>query len=916
MPPKKAQRKEPTPEPEPEQAVLTQNHIFLRTNEKWAAVCQYIITFFPAIGVPEFTVQVLEDDMANSTFTIIPKLMHKMLYTTTLDRRINAETWEIYLRKQLVKRDPEMNPMGDDDEPIAWLDLSVEAKLDVFARIIDWPFYNPTRLRQQMNDDDNFARWRAEPIGYDQQRNAYWFIGGERLWRQRSKVPPRNRKAKPKKKKAPKVDVAPLPKRRGRPPKANPSIATNSASASRDSSSGPRRSKRASVIEASSRPAKRRRMVGTRVSSRLHRNDDVDEEWQQIPEEWMPKSDDDSSYSEGEIEEVKGSRSSRRLNPVDTDNDSDLTELSDDDVSKADEEEDGYNEEGSDAGTSDVDTKEATEDDDEGKEEDNQESDAEKPAKAPATTWMSPDDPNWIEWETICVTVEEWKEFVVKFKGSNSTYERQLYRRLTKEYLPYVEDVFAERERLADEKRMQELRAQQEAETYVGRKRSTRLAVIESIKEKQRAEEAAKSDDDTTADRATKQVSERERREQERERRRQERELQELLEIQKAAEDEEKEKITAAQLAAIQEARKAANGTQSNRPVRRSRGAVSYNQSPGGTPPAAERESWELACEICGKKGWNIDDGKVITACEKCGKWQHTECHDKADEQAGVPRRDWKNVEFYCKSCQKRQARKSANEGKPAKAKSTKPAKPANHGQVKQQQQISSAPVPQPSLHPQYHTFSSNGHYPQHRSQPYVPPQGANPNNIQGMPAYVPQPTVSAYGSQYLHSYANPPPASYAHQSSQYSAPAVPQTNGSSQSSTPYGQQPAYPPYGAMQGYRPPPSNPYTAPPSNPYTPPPGQVSNYWAGQGYPYAQPNGPNGTHAPPAPGYPGAPQSLPGQAERQGYGNGGFDAAQLLAMQAHRPSPAQPTSAPMPVSVAVPTHVSANGYGGPSA
>lgn len=52
-----------------------------------------------------------------------------------------------------------MNPMGDDDEPIDWVDLSVESKLDVFSRIIEWPFYNPTRLRQQMNDDDNFARW-------------------------------------------------------------------------------------------------------------------------------------------------------------------------------------------------------------------------------------------------------------------------------------------------------------------------------------------------------------------------------------------------------------------------------------------------------------------------------------------------------------------------------------------------------------------------------------------------------------------------------------------------------------------------------------------------------------------------------------------------------------------------------------
>lgn len=924
MPPRRTQRKETTPEPELEQPVLTPNHHFLRSNVKWAAVCQYIITFFPAISVPDFTVQVLEDDMANSTFTIIPKLMHKMLYTTTLDRRINAETWEIYLRKQLVKRDPEMNPMGDDDEPIDWVDLSVESKLDVFSRIIEWPFYNPTRLRQQMNDDDNFARWRAEPIGHDQQRNAYWFIGGERLWIQRSKEPPRSRKPKPKPKKkkaTPKVDA--LPKRRGRPPKVKPSLTTDSASASRDSSSGPRRrSKRASVVEASSRPAKRRRMLGTRISSRLHRNEELDEEWQQVPEEWLPKSDDDSSYSEGESKkaESKASRSSKRLNPVETDdNDSDLTELSDEAASKVDDEEGDENqEEGSDAEESDGETKEEDgegEGEGEGEEveeEGKEEPDAEKQEKAPATTWMSPDDPNWVEWETICITLEEWKEFVAKFKGSNSTYERQLYRRLTKEFLPYVEEVFEDRKRIAEEKRMQELKVHQDVESYIGRKRSTRLAIIESSKEKQRAEEAAKVEEDTKHGRARrveareqKQVSERERREQERERRRQERELEELLEAQKAAEDEEKEKATAAKLTAIQEARGTSNA---NRPIRKSRAAITYNQSPRGTPPLAERESWELACEICGKKGWNIDDGKVITACERCGKWQHTECHDKADDQAGRPRRDWSKVEFLCKSCQKRKPRKSAGEGNVPKV------KPATNGNSIQQP-TAPPPVPQTRPHPQYHPYT-NGHYAPPPPQLYPqPPQGADPNNLRGMPAYVPQPAAPAYGNQYLHSYPNAQASPYAHQASPYSAAARPMThaNGSSlPGAVPYGQQPVYPTYPPMQGYRPqpPPPHPY---PSQPH----GQTPSYWPGQGYPYAQlPHPPNGVQSQ---GYP-SPGLHPGQPDKPGYGHGAFDAAQLLAMPAHRTPPAQsapaPPPAPMPVSVAIPTHVGANGYAGPTA
>lgn len=62
MPPKRGaqpQRPASTPPPnvvEPEE--LSPNLTYLRTHSKWAAVCQYLITFMPAIGVPDYTVQV------------------------------------------------------------------------------------------------------------------------------------------------------------------------------------------------------------------------------------------------------------------------------------------------------------------------------------------------------------------------------------------------------------------------------------------------------------------------------------------------------------------------------------------------------------------------------------------------------------------------------------------------------------------------------------------------------------------------------------------------------------------------------------------------------------------------------------------------------------------------------------------
>lgn len=75
------------------------------------------------------------------------------------------------------------------------------------------------------------------------------------------------------------------------------------------------------------------------------------------------------------------------------------------------------------------------------------------------------------------------------------------------------------------------------------------------------------------------------------------------------------------------------------------------------------KESWELACEICKVSGWNLvcisyryfsfactdiaqDDDSDVVACEDCGRWQHTACHDLKDAAKGRRSRNWDQVEF------------------------------------------------------------------------------------------------------------------------------------------------------------------------------------------------------------------------------------------------------------------------------
>jgi len=40
-----------------------------------------------------------------------------------------------------------------------------------------------------------------------------------------------------------------------------------------------------------------------------------------------------------------------------------------------------------------------------------------------------------------------------------------------------------------------------------------------------------------------------------------------------------------------------------------------------------------------------------MMSCGRCSKWQHIFCHDRADQTAGRPRRNWDSVDFTCKSC-------------------------------------------------------------------------------------------------------------------------------------------------------------------------------------------------------------------------------------------------------------------------
>ena len=122
-----------------------------------------------------------------------------------------------------------------------------------------------------------------------------------------------------------------------------------------------------------------------------------------------------------------------------------------------------------------------------------------------------------------------------------------------------------------------------------------------------------------------------------------------------------------------------------------------------------EKDEWELDCEVCGRRGKNLDDGTPMMCCEMCGKWHHIQCHDKRDRSLGRPKRDWTRIEFFCQRCLA-----------------------VRHHQQQQQQ-----------AHPQQRTAPATngyGHYQQHYLHGQYQPHPAQ----QATASYPPQPSWQA----------------------------------------------------------------------------------------------------------------------------------------------------------------------------
>ncbi|EIW84183.1 hypothetical protein CONPUDRAFT_163372 [Coniophora puteana RWD-64-598 SS2] len=757
------QQPRPSPPPPPQRLPppppqLSDDVLQLRRHWKWAAFSQFFYTFNQLFGTNDITITDIENDLVHSTSVALPRIMQRLLYTVTQDRKVSLDNWQTSLRKQYAKRDPDANPIGplpsdkstrateslrpseapvkssrapsttasnhgqldgsradDDERPsgrdtsghpkaedqetsmdqpskdikdedtsqiadqtnvdadadeavpeededeeetlVDWLTLPMMVKLESMHIVMEWHFQNPYRLRSLMKDDDETAQWRIEPIGYDSKRNAYWLIGADRLWIQREPPRANHKRKRPTKKdgsskgkSSQQANIA-RPSKRARlesssaapvaststPSRPTRRSAQTSAPASPSTPTG--RSSRAAKARANQKldaqakdlaeyqrlvrsqahakaqpasPSKSNHPTGTRMSARL-RGSSGDVEWQEVPKEWL----DDGGSG------VKGNNTSSLRNEIkklktglesDDDSASELTDLSD--LS----EDGGENSE------------QVSRSEEKGERDEDTEAGAE------------PKEAGFVEWETICVTLEEWEHVADRFAKAAHYSEKALYKVLTQVIVPAV---------TSDLREINQRRRMDEAVSH--RKRSARIAFKESEKEEeqrkvqQRAEEEEKLSRTRRLEaRIKKEEEERQRKENAREQRRREREERE----------ENRARLTEEAAKSRQTGKEKGSGPSQSPAASVLTNGVSSKAESGTRTPG---EDWELDCEICQRRGMNQDDNTPLMCCGSCSRWQHIICHDRRDAHAGRPRRDWDKEDFVCEKCRQSRLAKAAS---------------------------------------------------------------------------------------------------------------------------------------------------------------------------------------------------------------------------------------------------------------
>ncbi|KAB2101602.1 hypothetical protein AG0111_0g10290 [Alternaria gaisen] len=249
------------------------------------------------------------------------------------------------------------------------------------------------------------------------------------------------------------------------------------------------------------------------------------------------------------------------------------------------------------------------------------------------------------KWECICVTLEDYQEYMNSIRKSRDPNEKILYKRLQEDVIPVMEGLAEEQAR----KQARKLKELENLQKLATAKRSSRISSrLEKQKEVEEAEAAERKRREELAmakaeqERQKKMEEAQDSRRMTREQRLKERETAKILKEEELRKLQENEQKLASNNARLSERHLKAMMKKHESDLKR----------------LNEEEDWFFDCEKCGTYGSNLNDNTPQISCEKCNVWQHMKCHGITEEQA-----DDSKFVFVCTACKRKE--EEADQPKP-----------------------------------------------------------------------------------------------------------------------------------------------------------------------------------------------------------------------------------------------------------
>ncbi|KAJ5183649.1 hypothetical protein N7492_001265 [Penicillium capsulatum] len=191
----------PSPDEQPtEEPGLLQR---LRNTWEFACLMQYIAIFGQVMKIDEeFEMEDLENEcMKPEPSQKLLEIGLCLLKWISSHRGLTVDNFDEYTRRQYNAKAPHVvNPFGQEEEPLKFMDFDVFLKVRVLHQLSVWTFWNPDRIRDKMPEkkENEQLQWRIEEFGYDREGRAYYVLDDNRLYRRTD--PPIPTTQRPKKK--------------------------------------------------------------------------------------------------------------------------------------------------------------------------------------------------------------------------------------------------------------------------------------------------------------------------------------------------------------------------------------------------------------------------------------------------------------------------------------------------------------------------------------------------------------------------------------------------------------------------------------------------------------------------------------------------------------------------------------------